>query len=206
MKLLLDLLLLNSKSEKKIFSSSAKQWIKQNIPNTITLLRLITIPHLIYSFNYLSMFVTFSIFLAAIISDLVDGYVARKISSTSKIGAYLDVLVDFIFITGIYFFFCLKGIYSPWVLLIIVFVFAQFIISNLLLKQTIYDPIGKYFGSILFGGIGVTILISEQLISSLIVFTDQIVYSMVTVFIVISALASLLSRFTFLLRQIRSYK
>lgn len=206
MKLLLDSLLLNSKSEKKIFSSSAKLRIKQNIPNTITLLRLIAIPHLIYSFNYLSMFVTFSIFLAAIISDLVDGYVARKICSTSKFGAYLDVIVDFIFITGMYFFFSFKGIYSTWLLLVIVFVFAQFIISNILLKQTIYDPIGKYFGSILFGGIGVTILISEQLISNLIVFTDQIVYTMVTVFIVISALASLLSRFTYLLRQRRSHK
>jgi len=205
-KLLLDSLLLNSKSEKKIFSSSAKLWIKQNIPNAITLLRLIAIPHLIYSFNYLSMFVTFSIFLSAIISDLVDGYVARKISSTSKIGAYLDVIVDFIFITGMYFFFSFKGIYSPWLLLVIVFVFAQFIISNILLKQTIYDPIGKYFGSILFGGIGVTILISEQLISNLIVFTDQIVYILVTVFIVISALASLLSRFTYLLRQRKSHK
>ena len=206
MKLLLESLLFNSKFEKKIFSSSVKLRIKQNIPNTLTLLRLIAIPHLIYSFNYLSMFVTFSIFLAAIISDLVDGYVARKISSTSKFGAYLDVIVDFIFITGMYFFFSFKGIYSPWLLLVIVFVFAQFIISNILLKQTIYDPIGKYFGSILFGGIGVTILISEQLISNLIIFSDQIVYIMVTVFIVISALVSLLSRFTYLLRQRRSHK
>lgn len=205
MKLELELLL-NSNTKKKNFSYSAKLRIKQNIPNTITLLRLIAIPPLIYSFNYLSMYVTFSIFLAAIISDLVDGYVARKISSTSKFGAYLDVIVDFLFITGMYLFFSLKGIYSPWLLLVIVFVFTQFIISNILLKQTIYDPIGKYFGSILFGGIGVTILISDQLISNLIVFTDQIVYIMVTIFIVIFALVSLLSRFTYLLRQRRSHK
>jgi len=198
--------LLNSNTKKKNFSYSAKLRIKQNIPNTITLLRLIAIPHLIYSFSYLSMFVTFSIFLAAIISDLVDGYVARKISSTSKFGAYLDVIVDFLFITGMYLFFSLQGIYSIWLLLVIVFVFAQFIISNILLKQTIYDPIGKYFGSILFWGIGVTILISDQLISNLIVFTDQIVYIMVTIFIVIFALVSLLSRFTYLLRQRRSHK
>jgi len=202
----LESLLLNSNTKKKNFSYSAKLRIKQNIPNTITLLRLIAIPHLIYSFNYLSMFVTFSIFLAAIISDLVDGYVARKKSSTSKFGAYLDVIVDFLFITGMYLFFSFKGIYSIWLLLVIVFVFAQFIISNILLKQTIYDPIGKYFGSILFGGIGVTILISDQLISNLIVFTDQIVYIMVTIFIVIFALVSLLSRFTYLLCQRRSHK
>lgn len=193
--------LVNSNNKKKIPHYNIKLKIKQNIPNTITLLRLIALPHLIYSFNNLSMFVTFSLFLASITTDLIDGYVARKLSSTSKFGAYLDVIVDFIFITGMYLIFSFKEIYSPWLLLVIVFVFTQFVVSNIILKQTIYDPVGKYFGSILFGGIGVTILISEQLISNLVVFSDQLVYIMVTAFIVISALVSLLSRFIYLLRQ-----
>jgi phosphatidylglycerophosphate synthase len=193
--------LVNSNNKKKIPHYNIKLKIKQNIPNTITLLRLIALPHLIYSFNNLSMFVTFSLFLASITTDLIDGYVARKLSSTSKFGAYLDVIVDFIFITGMYLIFSFKEIYSPWLLLVIVFVFTQFVVSNIILKQTIYDPVGKYFGSILFGGIGVTILISEQLISNLAVFSDQLVYIMVTAFIVISALVSLLSRFIYLLRQ-----
>jgi phosphatidylglycerophosphate synthase len=193
--------LVNSNNKKKIPHYNIKLKIKQNIPNTITLLRLIALPHLIYSFNNLSMFVTFSLFLASITTDLIDGYVARKLSSTSKFGAYLDVIVDFIFITGMYLIFSFKEIYSPWLLLVIVFVFTQFVVSNIILKQTIYDPVGKYFGSILFGGIGVTILISEQLISNLVVFSDQLVYIMVTAFIVISALVSLLSRFIYLLHQ-----
>ena len=193
--------LLTSNNKKKILSNNIPLKIKQNIPNTITILRLIALPHLVYSFNHLTIFVTFSIFLASIVTDVIDGYVARKLRATSKLGVYLDVVVDFLFITGMYLSFSFNGIYSPWLLLIIVFVFTQFIVSNIILQQTIYDPIGKYFGSILFGGIGVTILISDQIISNLIIFSDQLVYTMVTVFLVIFALTSLLSRFLYLLRQ-----
>ena len=165
--------------------------IRQNIPNTITLLRLIALPHLIYAFNHAEcMFVALTIFLASIGTDLLDGYAARKMGATSKFGANLDVTVDFVFITGMYLTFILNEIYPPWLLLVIFLVFAQFVVSNYVLKQTIYDPIGKYFGSILFAGIGATI-----------VFSGQITYTIVTVFIVISASASLLSRITYLLQQ-----
>lgn len=193
--------LLNSNSNKKIGSNNIPLKIKQNIPNAITLLRLIALPHLVYSFNHLTISITFSIFLASILTDVIDGYVSRKLRATSKLGGYLDVIVDFLFITGIYVSFIFNGIYSPWLLLVIVFVFTQFIVSNIILKKTIYDPIGKYFGSILFGGIGVTILISDQIISNLIIFSNQLIYTMVTVFLVISAVISLLSRFFYLLKQ-----
>ena len=141
--------LLNSNSNKKIGSNNIPLKIKQNIPNAITLLRLIALPHLVYSFNHLTISITFSIFLASILTDVIDGYVSRKLRATSKLGGYLDVIVDFLFITGIYVSFIFNGIYSPWLLLVIVFVFTQFIVSNIILKKTIYDPIGKYFGSIL---------------------------------------------------------
>ncbi len=194
---------MNSSSKQKDVSYSVKLRVKQSIPNVITFLRLIALPSLIYSFNYLNIFVTSIVFLAVIISDLVDGYIARKIGSTSKFGAYLDVIVDFLFINGTYLFFSFKGIYSPWILLVIIFAFAQFIISNILSKRMIYDPVGKYFGSILFGGIGITILISEPIISNFFIFSDQIVYIIITVSIVVSALATILSRFTYLIHNRR---
>jgi len=165
--------------------------MKHNIPNTITLLRLIALPHLIYSFNHAeSMFATLAILLASVGTDLLDGYAARKMGSTSKFGASLDTAVDFIFIAGMYLTFTLNEIYPPLILLTIIIVFTQFVVSNHVLKQTIYDPIGKYFGSILFAGIGVTIA-----------FSGQTAYTIVAVFIIISALASLLSRFIYLLHQ-----
>lgn len=164
--------------------------LRQNIPNAITSLRLVALPHLVYSFNHQITLVVYALFLFSIGTDLVDGYVARKLVSVSKFGAYLDVTVDFLFISGMYLAFIIKGIYSPWILFIIVSVFIQFILSNVYLKQTIYDPIGKYYGSLLLGGIGLTLL-----------FSDQLVYNIVTFGIVISTLASLISRLTYFLRQ-----
>ena len=164
--------------------------LRQNIPNAITSLRLVALPHLVYSFNHQITLVVYALFLFSIGTDLVDGYVARKLVSVSKFGAYLDVTVDFLFISGMYLAFIIKGIYSPWILFIIVSVFIQFILSNVYLKQTIYDTIGKYYGSLLLGGIGLTLL-----------FSDQLLYNIVTFGIVISTSASLISRLTYFLRQ-----
>mgnify|MGYP006944208130 CR=1 FL=1 len=71
-----------------------------------------------------------------------------------------------------------------------IFVFSQFVLSNLYLKQTIYDPIGKYYGSLLFGGIGLTLL-----------FSHPIVYQIVTFGIILSTIASLISRLIYFFYQ-----
>lgn len=181
---------LNLNNKKKIQQSNKKIKIKQNIPNLITIIRLLVLPCLLSSFNKKNTLAAFIFFLVSIGTDFLDGFIARKINQASKFGAYLDVITDFLFITTMYVTFIINDLYSPWILLIIVFVFIQFIVSNIILKQTIYDPIGKYFGSILFAGIGITILFSIQLI-----------YDIITIIIVIFALVSLLSRIKYLLKR-----
>lgn len=163
--------------------------LKKQIPNAITSLRVLILPHLVYSFNHQHMIATFALFLFAIGTDLADGYVARKLKMTSKLGGYLDVVFDFTFISGMYLNFIIRGIYSPWILIIIIVVFAQFVVSNLYLKKNVYDPVGKYYGSLLFGWIGLTIF-----------FPNNLVYDIVTYAIVISTTISLISRITYLIR------
>jgi hypothetical protein len=64
--------------------------------------------------------------------------------------------------------------------------FVQFTLTSLHFGKTIYDPIGKYYGSLLFGGIGLTLL-----------FPAQITYSTVTIGIAASTAAATLSRLAF---------
>ena len=99
--------------------------LKQIIPNAITSLRLLVLPHLVYSFNHQITLVAYTLFLFSIGTDLVDGYVARKLGSASKLGSYFDITFDFIFIAGMYLTFTIKGLYSPWILITIFFVFGQ---------------------------------------------------------------------------------
>ncbi len=68
-----------------------------NIPNQLTLLRILLIPvfvlvfYLPYEWNNL---VACVIFTLAGITDVLDGYLARKLNQTSSLGAFLDPVAD----------------------------------------------------------------------------------------------------------------
>jgi phosphatidylglycerophosphate synthase len=176
----------NSVKQKAIPYGKIQLKLKLSIPNTITLLRLLALPHLIWSFNHEATFAVYGLFLFSMGSDFADGYISRKIRANSKFGANLDTAVDFIFINGMYLAFILKGFYSVWIIVLIIFMFVQFLLTNLNSRKIMYDPIGKYYGSLLFGGIGLTLL-----------FPTQIMYNIVTVGIIVSTVAAILSRLVY---------
>ena len=65
-----------------------------NIPNFLTLIRLLLIPFYIYLFligNYITSGILFVI---ATSTDLLDGYIARKYSMETEIGKLLDPIAD----------------------------------------------------------------------------------------------------------------
>lgn len=68
-----------------------------NIPNTLTLLRLLLIPVFAYIYflpNSWAHAVAAFIFWFAAITDWFDGYLARKLNQQSALGAFLDPLAD----------------------------------------------------------------------------------------------------------------
>jgi CDP-diacylglycerol---glycerol-3-phosphate 3-phosphatidyltransferase len=68
-----------------------------NIPNSLTLLRIALIPcfvvvfYLEFAWAPLAAAIVFSI---AAITDWLDGYLARRLGQTSKLGAFLDPVAD----------------------------------------------------------------------------------------------------------------
>lgn len=100
--------------------------------NKITLFRIVTIPFFIASLIFYTAqkpylkYAALSIFLLAIVSDIIDGYIARTKRQKTKAGALLDPLADkallvtaFIFVYG-----ASKAYFSIalplWVLLIVI--------------------------------------------------------------------------------------
>ncbi len=67
------------------------------IPNQITLFRIVLIPIFLIIF-YLplswSHFGAFAVFWLAAISDILDGYLARKLNQSSAFGAFIDPVAD----------------------------------------------------------------------------------------------------------------
>jgi cardiolipin synthase (CMP-forming) len=70
---------------------------RKNIPNYLTYLRIAAIPALCVVF-YLegnwSRYLSAAVFLAAAITDWLDGYVARVLKAQSNIGRFLDPIAD----------------------------------------------------------------------------------------------------------------
>jgi cardiolipin synthase (CMP-forming) len=73
-----------------------------NIPNLITLGRIILVPVVVWAITSGEMLPAFALFLAAGISDAVDGFLAKRFHMASELGAYLDPLADKALIVSIY--------------------------------------------------------------------------------------------------------
>jgi len=68
-----------------------------NVPNAITVARIALVPiFLIFAYqdSETAAYIAFVLFLVASLSDLVDGYLARKAGSITKVGEFLDPLAD----------------------------------------------------------------------------------------------------------------
>ena len=73
-----------------------------NIPNFITLGRVISVPVVFWSLLTANYKFAFLIFVAAGISDGIDGYLAKRFNWQTELGALLDPLADKLLIVSIY--------------------------------------------------------------------------------------------------------
>lgn len=83
--------------EKVALSGNNNTMIAINIPNLLTILRIILIPIFIafyYFPNTWGYFITTGIFIFACLTDWLDGYLARRLRQESRFGAFLDPVAD----------------------------------------------------------------------------------------------------------------
>lgn len=93
-----------------------------NIPNLLTVIRIILIPIYLYVFyNGGENRILYSglIFVLAGVTDALDGRIARKYNMTSKVGAALDPLADKLMTFAVLISFTTEGLIPLWVLMTI---------------------------------------------------------------------------------------
>lgn len=91
-----------------------------NIPNMITVLRIILVPiYLLVFFSDLEnrILIAGFVFILAGISDVLDGYIARKYNLQTKLGTVLDPLADKMMIFAILISFTMSNFIPLWILL-----------------------------------------------------------------------------------------
>lgn len=80
-----------------------------NLPNLLSLFRLLSPILIIYTIYHNDFWISFCLFIAAALSDYFDGYIARQFNQQSEFGALLDPAADKLFVMSLYVYFMLSG-------------------------------------------------------------------------------------------------
>ncbi len=91
-----------------------------SIPNLITLGRILLVPVVVWAIASGAMWIAFVLFLAAGVSDAVDGFLAKRFNMTTELGAYLDPLADKALIVSIYLTLGVSNLIPRWLVILVV--------------------------------------------------------------------------------------
>ncbi|MFH1213569.1 MAG: CDP-diacylglycerol--glycerol-3-phosphate 3-phosphatidyltransferase [Candidatus Neomarinimicrobiota bacterium] len=94
-----------------------------NYPNLLTLFRILLTPLFLYFlFTRYQFFeiLALLIFIVASVTDAYDGYVARKYSSVTKLGKFLDPLADKILMSAAFISFVILDLIPLWMVILVI--------------------------------------------------------------------------------------
>jgi cardiolipin synthase (CMP-forming) len=91
-----------------------------SIPNLVTLCRILLVPVVVWAITAGEMRVAFILFVAAGVSDAIDGFLAKRFGMTTELGAYLDPLADKAMLVSIYVALGIIEVVPRWLVILVV--------------------------------------------------------------------------------------
>ena len=114
-----------------------------NLPNYITLFRIVLIPFFINLMIYGYDREAFIIFVVACITDALDGLIARLTNTQTKLGAFLDPMADKLLIISAFVTLVLLGMLPVWLVIIVVSRDVILLLGSIALYFTGHDFVAK---------------------------------------------------------------
>ena len=108
----------------------------RSLPNIITLIRILAVPLMVWLVLSDEMAIAFWVFIAAGVSDGVDGYLAKRLDAVTELGTYLDPLADKAMLAAIFVTLGYTGGVAVWLVILIVFR-DMLIVGGVLLGHTL---------------------------------------------------------------------
>jgi len=96
-------------------------YLTRNLPNLITLSRIAAVPLTIWLIMEGLLLYAFWVFVAAGVSDALDGFIAKRFDMETELGKYLDPLADKALLVSIYISLGLEGYVASWLVILVVF-------------------------------------------------------------------------------------
>ncbi len=99
----------------------SKDGIRINIPNLISLIRLLCVPMTVWLIINNQVLIAFWVFVFASISDALDGFIAKRFNLQTELGAYLDPIADKALLVSVFITLGQAGYLYSWLVLLVVF-------------------------------------------------------------------------------------
>ncbi|HEY7376313.1 MAG TPA: CDP-diacylglycerol--glycerol-3-phosphate 3-phosphatidyltransferase [Polyangia bacterium] len=94
-----------------------------NLPNLVTMGRVVVIPLVLYfmdNFNPLRTFIASLLYLVAAAGDFLDGYLARSRGQVSMLGKFLDPLADKLIVNAVLVYMVALGRVEAWIVVVLI--------------------------------------------------------------------------------------
>ena len=132
----------------------------QHLANVLTLARLLCAVPLVLLIGAGRLDIAFYVFVVAAVSDVLDGWIAKRFNGCSSVGAILDPAADKIFAASVFFALWAAGAVPSWFLALVLVRDAILVVGSFILRQRVdgfrVEPlvIGKLctFLQLLFAG------------------------------------------------------
>lgn len=116
-----------------------------NLPNLITIFRILMVPLTVWLIISHAFMLAFVVFVIAGLSDGVDGYLARRFDWKTELGAYLDPLADKALLVSIFVALGILSTIPAWLVILVVtrdvLIVGAVILSWLLAKPMAMQPL-----------------------------------------------------------------
>jgi cardiolipin synthase len=110
--------------------------VEVNLPNLITLARLLSVPLTIWLIFGERYGAAFWVFFGAGVSDALDGYVAKRFDRRTRLGALLDPAADKAMLVGVYVTLGLTGQLPGWLVSLVVLRDVLIVLGFFLIRGT----------------------------------------------------------------------
>ena len=178
--------------------------MKMNLPNKLTLLRVIMVPvfivFLMCNITAFDKWIALAIFIIASLTDMLDGKIARKYNLVTNFGKFMDPLADKLLVCSAFICFIELEKIPTWMVLIVIA--REFIISGIRLVASDNGVViaASYYGKI-------KTALSMIMICLLIADLSHPVYAFITsVFIWLSLIFTIVSLIDYIAKNWKVFK
>lgn len=155
-----------------------------NVPNILSMIRLCMIPATVILIVYDRLLWGLAVFITAELTDLLDGYIARKHNLITKLGSWLDPLADKLMALAVLITFFTKGIVPPVVLAVVLIKELLMIIGGAIVVKRGYATTANVYGKV--AGLMLNLAIGSGFMHFIWAPYDQYAMYAATVFVVVA--------------------